>query len=469
MGRDELHGAAGQAGTAVPPRGVEDLTDGQLLGRFLSGRDEAAFAALVRRHGPMVFNVCLRVLGNVHDAEDALQATFLVLVRRAASVGAREQVGNWLFGVAYRTALKARAGAARRRRKEQQVPTRPHAEPEAEALWLELRPLLDQELNRLPDKYRVPVVLCELEGRPRRDVARQLNLPEGTLSSRLATARKRLAVRLARRGVAVSAAAWAVLAGQASAAALPPALAAATVRAATTGPAGAAGVSPEVLNLAQGVLKAMLLTRLKTVGALILTACLLGAASVFVYATASADPAARPGGKDRTDQERIQGTWQAVSGEVGGKKVKEELEKLTLEFTGNRFTLIHDAKMEQGTFRLDPSAKPKAFDLILPGAGGGDDVHKAIYKLEGDRLTICLAHPPAERPTTFATQAGERWPMLVNFKRVAKADNPRPKAPGAGGQGAQVSQARLPTREVARAQAGWRLFSEPLARLRPGS
>jgi uncharacterized protein (TIGR03067 family) len=217
------------------------------------------------------------------------------------------------------------------------------------------------------------------------------------------------------------------------------------------------------------VLNAMMLTRLKTVGALLLTACLLGAASVFVYATASADPAAPPGGKARTDQERIQGTWQAVSGEVGGKKVKEELEKLTLEFTDDRFTMMHEAKMEQGTFRLDPTAKPKTFDLILPGAGGGDDVHKAIYKLEGDRLTLCMSHPPAERPTEFATQAGERWPMLVTFKRVAKADNPRPKAPGAGGGGLQLSQARFLTREVARAQAGRRLFSEPSARLSAGN
>src|SRR5262249_42961899 len=144
------------------------MTDGQLLECFLTRRDEAAFAALVRRHGPMVLGVCRRMLHNPHDAEDAFQATFPVLGRKAATIARRELLGNWLYGVAYRTALDARAAAARRRVREKQVSEMP--EPEASAsedVWRDLRPLLDEELSRLPDKYRVPVVLCDLEGRTR--------------------------------------------------------------------------------------------------------------------------------------------------------------------------------------------------------------------------------------------------------------------------------------------------------------
>jgi RNA polymerase sigma factor (sigma-70 family) len=137
------------------------LTDGQLLDRFLARREEAAFEALVLRHGPMVLGVCQRVLHNAHDAEDAFQATFLVLVRKAVSIVPRDRVGNWLYGVAHRTALKAKGDAARRRAREQQVKDLPRREP-AEDLWWELRPLLDAELHRLPDNYRAAVVLCDL-------------------------------------------------------------------------------------------------------------------------------------------------------------------------------------------------------------------------------------------------------------------------------------------------------------------
>jgi len=147
------------------------MTDGQLLRSFLSRRDEAAFEALVRRHGPMVRSVCRRVLRNTHDADDAFQAAFLVLLRKAPSLAAREVVGDWLHGVAYRTALKARAAEAHRRTKERQILRREAIEEEARPDW---HALLDQELGQLPEKYRVPVVLCDLEGRTRKEAARQL-------------------------------------------------------------------------------------------------------------------------------------------------------------------------------------------------------------------------------------------------------------------------------------------------------
>src|SRR5262245_47278047 len=142
----------------------ESVSDGQLLLRYVAHREEAAFAALLRRHGPMVLGVCRRVLRDGHDAEDAFQATFLVLAQKASDVRPPEQVGNWLHGVAHRTALKARATNARRRAGEQRLRERPGPDVSEED-WRELRPLLDEELNRLPDRYRTPVVLCDLEGK----------------------------------------------------------------------------------------------------------------------------------------------------------------------------------------------------------------------------------------------------------------------------------------------------------------
>src|SRR6516162_5757113 len=139
---------------AVLLREGAGMTDGQLLDCFIGRRDQAVLGALVRRHGPMVWGVCRRVLQGDHDAEDAFQATFLVLVRKAATVMPREMVGNWLYGVAYQTALKARATAARRKARERQVVEMPEAAAVAQDVWSDLQPLLDQELSRLPEKYR---------------------------------------------------------------------------------------------------------------------------------------------------------------------------------------------------------------------------------------------------------------------------------------------------------------------------
>ena len=191
---------------AVLLDGGTAMTDGQLLGCFIDQRDEAAFAALVRRHGPMVLSVCRRIVRNCHDADDAFQATFLVLVRKASSVKPREMVANWLYGVAYHTALKARARATRRQAREKQVTAMPEPEKVVQPeLDFDLQTLLDQELSRLPDKYRLPIVLCDLEGKSRKEAARQLGWLDGTLSGRLARGRQMLAKQLTQHGFAVSA------------------------------------------------------------------------------------------------------------------------------------------------------------------------------------------------------------------------------------------------------------------------
>jgi RNA polymerase sigma factor (sigma-70 family) len=246
--------------------------DGELLGRYLERRDEAAIAALVRRHGPMVWGVCRRLL-NHHDAEDAFQATFLVLVRKAASIVPRDMVGNWLYGVAHQTALQTRRAAARRRTREVQVKEMPDTQAVQHDRWLDVQPLLDQELSLLPDRYRAIIVLCDLEGRTRKEVARQLAVPEGTVAGRLARARAMLARRLVRRGVELSGVALpAVLAQSVASAALPNSVAATTIRAASSCTTGqAAGlVSVKVAALVEGVLKAMMLSKLKSVVTIVL-------------------------------------------------------------------------------------------------------------------------------------------------------------------------------------------------------
>jgi RNA polymerase sigma factor (sigma-70 family) len=276
------------------------LTDGQLLERFLATREEATFEALLRRHGAMVLGVCRRVLPSIHDAEDAFQATFLVLVHKGASVTARESVGNWLYGVAYRTAQKARTAAARRRAKEKQM-ARPEARSEPDDPWQELRPLIDQELSQLPDKYRELLVLCDLEGHTRKEAARRLGCPEGTVSGRLARARVLLAKRLTRHGLALSAGAVAAaLVENAASACVPAPLVGSTVKAATLVAAGhvAAGVvSAPVVALTEGVLTTMFLSKVKLGLALVLAVGVLVAGWGICFTPAADEPAKAAGNR----------------------------------------------------------------------------------------------------------------------------------------------------------------------------
>jgi RNA polymerase sigma factor (sigma-70 family) len=247
----------------------------------------------------MVWSVCRRVLGNPHDADDAFQATFLVLVRKADSIRPREAVGNWLYGVAFRTALEARGRIARRRAKEQTLQDVPVPESKPEEPWQELGPILDRELSRLADKYRLPIVLCDLEGRSRKDVARQLAIPEGTLSSRLAMGRKKLAARLARYGFVVTAASLGTLLTEKIAtASLSLSLFSSTTKAAllvAAGPAVAAGVvSATVSTLTEGVLKAMFIAKIKTATLVLCSVAALGAGTGGVYYQTRAGAADSP-------------------------------------------------------------------------------------------------------------------------------------------------------------------------------
>jgi RNA polymerase sigma factor (sigma-70 family) len=254
------------------------LTDGQLLARFVAGRDEAAFEVLLWRHGAMVYDMCRRLLRSEQDAEDAFQATFLALARKAVSVRRGEALASWLYKVAYRIALAARTANAGRAAWQGDWSEIPERESAGWTVRNDLRPVLDEEIHRLPEKYRAAFVLCYLEGRTNEEAARQLGCPKGTILSRLARARARLRVRLTRRGLGVSASGLAAFVGGGGwADALPATLVGKTLTTAFTSDSVAAG---RVATLTEGALRTMSMTKLKIVLGLLLVAGLMGAAAV---------------------------------------------------------------------------------------------------------------------------------------------------------------------------------------------
>src|SRR5262245_60248500 len=302
-----------------PLRPPSDGSDAHLLDRFVRCRDAGAFAALMERHGPMVLGVCRRVLRDAQDADDAFQATFLVLIRKAAGLRRPELLGNWLYGVAYRIALQARAAARRRPVPERQVEDVPAAEPVDEKVWDELRPVLDEEVNRLPEKYRAPVVLCYLEGKTYTEAARALGWPEGTVSGRLARAREKLRRRLALRGLTLSAAALGTILCQQGSAAVPAALAQATLKGVlltASGQAAAGLLSAQAVALSQGALRVALAVKLKVLTVALVAAGLVGV-GVWVVSDdgQSLTHFVDAHGKHlaAADRDRIQGTWDCAA------------------------------------------------------------------------------------------------------------------------------------------------------------
>jgi RNA polymerase sigma factor (sigma-70 family) len=272
---------------------VGNLADGQLLEWFVTGRGsgeaaEAGFAALVDRHGPMVLRVCRQILGETHDAEDAFQATFLILVRRAGSVRKRDSVASWLHGIARRVALRAKSDRSRRRDYERRsaemsarTESRPPDEPEC---W----PELHEELARLPEKYREPLVLCYLEGLTTDEASRRLGCPQGTILSRLSRARERLRDRLTRRGLMASAG---LMAGGLSADVVPAALSRSVVQSALQLAAGGAAttvVPASVAGLTQGVLRTMILTKLGITAAAVTAVAVLATGAGALWQQGSA-------------------------------------------------------------------------------------------------------------------------------------------------------------------------------------
>jgi len=278
-----------------------DDSDEQLLSAFISRHDETAFAILLHRHGPMVLHVCRRLLSHEQDAEDAFQATFLVLAQNAASLRNKTALASWLHGTAYRTALKAKRTTARRRKHEGSLGalTQPRSpvDPAEELSWREARVLLDEEITRLPEKYRSVFVLFYLENCSREETARRLGLKEGTVASRLAEARKRLAQRLRRRGVELTAVLAAATLAVQPAPALPVGLMASTIQAALALAAGeslAGIVSASVAELVTSATTAMAVSKAKVVVVVLLSVVLLAGTGTWTYHTLAMPQAAEP-------------------------------------------------------------------------------------------------------------------------------------------------------------------------------
>lgn len=347
---------------SVALRDGTDLTDEQLLECFVSRRERAALEALVLRHAPMVWGVCRRVLRNEHDAEDAFQATFLVLVRRAATI--RTGAGNWLYGVAHQTALKARATRARRSARERPVAEVPEPATQRDARD-DLQSLLDRELSRLPQKYRAVIVLCDLEARSGREAARELGCPEGTVASRLSRARAMLAKRLSRHGLGVAAGSVAALVPQrAASVCVPDAVMSSTIGAVTLVTAGHAttggAIADPVAALTAGVIRSMLRNKLKTVAAVLVVGFLCVGAVGRTAPPApepNAPPAAAPPAESVKPAEATRVEKPAAKPpEPADPELADALRNPQMFFFG-----------EQATSKTDPNA-PHSFDLVITSA-----------------------------------------------------------------------------------------------------
>lgn len=374
------------------------MTDGDLLARFLRSRDEDALAALVRRHAPMVWGVCCRLLHNHHDAEDAFQATFLVLVRRAADVP-RQAVANWLYGVARQTAVRLRALGAKRRRRETQVVNMP--EPTvAEARDTGLQSAVDEELDRLPGHYRGVIVLCDLEGMTRKEAARQLGIPEGSVASRLARARQMLAKRLTQRGTVFSGGSIAaVLSAESAPACAPPALVASTIKAASlfaAGQAAATGViSAQVAALSEGVIRAMFVAKLKTVTCALALTILVGLGGVALSPGSGKLPAAGA----------------AAAHEGGDVKPDTEVQKLVRQLGDESFAKRQAADRALASMGVRAAAAVRAGmrDADTEIARRCATIWPRLWKAES-------ARPATDR------LAGYTHPLWARFRKVAGDD-----------------------------------------------
>jgi RNA polymerase sigma-70 factor (ECF subfamily) len=411
--------------------------DSALLESFLRHGDEAAFGALVQRYGPLVFGVCRRVLQHQQDAEDAFQATFLVLARKAGSISKRECVGSWLYGVAYRIARQAKAKMARLPIYNANLPEVPTVDGLPELVWRDLRPVLDEEVSRLARKYREPFLLCYFEGKTNEQAARQLGCPLGTVLSRLARARDRLRSRLKRRGIALSVAMLAtLLAEETASAAVPAALARKAVKAAAVcrGQGGMfpPTVSATVAMFAEGFLTAQRRTKLQqTVLGVVGTAMGLAVIGILVFAVISAGTGHRdrPGGSpsntllaaDAGDEQKIRGAWIATRVEVGGNLMKDKGSRIEFNNDSKKWDLDCKIQFEgvpehkfqvTAQYTIDPTQAPRAVDLKLPNG-----VMLGIYRFENETLHLCFDAGGKERPKEFATK-----PQTAMFYYVLKRE-----------------------------------------------
>jgi RNA polymerase sigma factor (sigma-70 family) len=442
-------------------------TDGDLLRDFVDANDQSAFRALVERHGPMVLRVCRRQLRSKEDAEDAFQATFLLLARKAGSIRKRESLAAWLHGVARRTAQNAKRASARRAEHEGKGWPAERARPEVEAGWREVQAILDEEVQRLPEACRAAFVLCVLEGCGRAEAAAELGVKLKTLEGRLTRARGLLRSALGERGVSLTALLTAT--ALAPGAGVPGPLLCRTLELAKVVLIG--GVVPAHLTaLGKGGSPVMLSRKILALfGALVLG--LAGVGARLLPDTASA-PRPAPAAKEdlrKSELRRLQGTWRVVSIEYAGKPVpagKIEDADLTWTFSGDTWTARNKVSPTglRVTFGIDPTRSPRAMDFgpvrkdTMPSLG--------IYELKGDVLKVCFGW--LSRPRAFATVphpgpdrwfepgSGERLYVLRRVKGVARRE-------GKPGKGAgPVPGSRAIVADLERLQGAWAARGEGL-------
>ena len=422
---------------------VSGLSENELLGRFVATGDETAFTALVIRHGPMVLGVCRRLLRDVNDVEDAFQATFLVLARRASAIERRHLLAPWLHGVARRVAVRARAKGATRNARELALEFVPEAEtardssPEEQLAAKELRGLIDNELARLPDSLRKPLVLCYLEGLTHDEAARELRWPVGTVRSRMARARAMLRNRLARQGHSATGMA---IVGNLTREALPRTLLDATVRASLGFTSGKIPASATALALAKGVLGLMFLQKAMVVGVVVLAAT-VSVAGAFGYQAGPPGPdeiaaqtPANPNNAATRNAEKL-----PEKPELAATRQIDQL-KRSLEASTAKLNALQDeiAKLQATIKALKPgSADQDMTPMVEPGVGkGGSDRligTKAIQRrmlaagvAGNNRLSfvreaslICVVSPEGNRATEFDMETGKSY--VIEFDPGLKA------------------------------------------------
>jgi RNA polymerase sigma factor (sigma-70 family) len=381
----------------------------------------------------MVLGVCRRLLQDTHEADDAFQATFLIFLQRARSLRDPASLGNWLYGVAYRVARRARTVAARWRASERQVPEMAAAAPSPDATWDDLRPMLDEEIARLPRKYQAPVVLCYLEGKTYTEAAHILGWAEGTVSGRLARARDRLRSRLALRGLALSGSIWPVLLSQKGTDIVSPTLAVTIKKGALaviTGRSATAAFSTKVAALAHGTLKAILISKLKVVLLVLLATCMLGGAAVIVDRWMNADQArillsSIHVWKDTFHRHlgNLQGTWDLISLENEGRPVSAgevAQRKLVWIIQADQIVMRSTTGESTARYRLDPSENPKRIDLIFTSdPEKQEQTLRGIYLRTNGTLQVCYDPKGQVQPKKFETAAGHSVLLMV-FKKRAK-------------------------------------------------
>jgi RNA polymerase sigma factor (sigma-70 family) len=439
-------------GFVRPPDG--GLTDAQLLARWLASRDEAAFELLVWRHGPTVLGVCQRLLRVSQDVEDAFQATFLVFLRKAQTIGKGNAVAGWLYQVAYRVALNARQRSSRQALLDGQEVLIPAPPTTDLAEWHDVRPVLDDEVSRLPQRYRSVFVLCCLEGKTNEEAARELGVPIGTVLSRLARARARLRSHLTRRGVTLSAGFLAATGWSAQASASVPAcLVVSTMKAALLGTAEQAAtagvITAQAAALTKGALHAMWISKLQTTAtALVLSVALIGGGGWFTYGALAAGPGkgssqvtrgddtAKENGNAKADEEERQ------TGNADKEDLRKRLEDATLRAR----------KLERENKLLTRELNDRR-DTATALQISNDALKRRLEQLE-QRLKELEAHLAGARPGGIGV--GSKRTPPSRSREEARRDtssagrpdvDPRSGARGMGGSGSAPPRAATPAVE----------------------